>query len=49
MTSIDQKERTFEVYCLLQFVDTLKYILKDIFIGTIEEQCSDQGESKWKC
>jgi len=47
-TSIDWKEQDFWVYYYLQLADTVKYILKDIFIGTIKEQCSDKGESKWK-
>jgi len=47
--SIDRKERDFWVYHYLQFVDTVKYILQDIFICIIKEQCSDQGEyqPKW--
>ena len=49
MTSIDWKEQDFGVYYYLQLADTVKYILKDIFICIIEEQCSDQGKSKWKC
>jgi len=34
------------VYDHLQLVDTIKYILMDIFICIIEEQCSDQDESQ---
>jgi len=49
MTSIDQKERDFGVYFHLQLVETVKYILMDILICIIKDQCSDQGESKWKC
>jgi len=45
MTSIDPKERDFGVYYYVQLADTVKYILKDIFI-CIKEQYSDQGESK---
>jgi len=48
MTSIDPKEQDFWVYYYLQLADTVKYILKDIFICIIKELCSDQGESKWK-
>jgi len=48
MTSIDRKEWDFGVYYYLPSADTVKYILKDIFICIIKEQCSDQGESKWK-
>jgi len=48
MTSIDRKERDFGVYYHLQLVDTVKYILKNIFIYIIKGQCSDQEESQWK-
>jgi len=48
MMSIDRKERDFWVYHHLQSADTVNYILKDIFISITKEQCSDQGESKWK-
>jgi len=48
MTSIDRKDQDFGVYYYLQLADTVKYISKDIFICIIKEQCSDQGESKWK-
>jgi len=37
----------FEFYQYLQLADSLKYILKDIFIGIITEQCSDNGEHTW--
>jgi len=43
--SIDRKLRDFPVYYDLQLADTVKYILRDIFICIIKEQCSDQGES----
>ena len=33
------------MYYYLQLADTLKYILKDIFICIIKEQCFDEGES----
>jgi len=29
-----------------ELADTVKYILKDIYICIIKEQCSDQEESK---
>jgi len=45
MISIDGMEQDFWVYYCLQLVDTLKYILKDIFICIIREQVSDEGES----
>jgi len=48
MTSIDWKARDIGDYYYLQLVDTVKYIIKDIFICIIKEQCSDQEESKWK-
>jgi len=48
MTSLDQKARDVGDYYYLQLADTAKYFLKDIFICIIKEQCSDQGESKWK-
>jgi hypothetical protein len=37
-----------EYYHYLQFVDTLQYILKIIFICTIKEQCSDTGKRTWR-
>jgi len=46
--SIDQMERDFLVYYYLQLADTLKYILKNIFICIIKEQCSDERESTWR-
>jgi len=46
--SIDRMERDFWVYYFLQLADTLKYILKDIFICIIKEQCIDEGESTWR-
>ena len=49
MMSVDPKEWDFWVYFYLQLADTVTYMLKDIFIWIIKEQCSDQGESKWKC
>jgi len=49
VTSIDRKERDFVVLYYLQSADTVRYIFNNIFVGIIEEQCSDQGERKWKC
>jgi len=46
--SIDGMDRDFWVYDYLQLADTLKYILKNIFICIIKEQCSDEGESTWR-
>jgi len=43
--SIDRMEQDFWVDYYLQFADTLKCILKDIFICIIKEQCIDKGES----
>jgi len=37
----------FEYYYYLQLTDTLKYILKDIFVCIINEQHSDKGKSTW--
>jgi len=37
----------FELYHYLQLAVTLKYILKDISIRVIKEQCSDKGERTW--
>jgi hypothetical protein len=34
----------FEYYHYLQLADTLKYIIKGIFICIIKEQCSNKGE-----
>jgi len=47
-TSIVWKEWDVWFYYYLQLADTVKYILKDIFICIIKEQCSDQGEYQWK-
>jgi len=41
-------ERGFGVYYYLQLADTLKYILKDVFIWIIKVQCSDKVESTWR-
>jgi hypothetical protein len=46
MTSIDPMARDFEHYYYAELVDTVKYILNDIFICIIKEQCCDQEESK---
>jgi len=46
--SINRKEQDFWVYYYLQLADTLKSILKDIFICIIQEQCIDEGESTWR-
>ena len=41
MTSIDQMPCDFGDYYYPEFMDTVKYILKDIFLYIIKEQCSD--------
>jgi len=46
--SIDRMKRDFWEYYYLQLADTLKYILRDIFICIINEQCVDEGESIWR-
>jgi len=46
--SIDRMKGDFGVYYYLQLADTLKYILKDILICIIKEQCFDEGESIWR-
>jgi len=46
--SIELKERDIWVYYYLQLAKIVKDILKDIFICIIKEQCSDEGEGKWK-
>jgi len=46
--SIDGKYWDFWVCYYLQLVDTLKYILKKIFICIIKEQCSEEEESTWR-
>jgi hypothetical protein len=43
-----ERNWSFEYYHYLQLVDTLKYILKDIFICTIQEQCSHESKHTWK-
>jgi len=43
--SIDRMKRDFWVYYYLQLADTLMYILKNIFISIIREQCFDEGDS----
>jgi len=44
MTSIDRMAWHFGDYYYPEFADTVKYILQDIFICIITEQCSDQEE-----
>jgi len=46
MTSIDRMARHFGDYYYAEFADTVKFIVKDIFICSIKEQCSYQEESK---
>jgi len=46
--NIDWMEWDFWVYYYLQLADTLKYILNDIFICIIQEQCIDEGDSTWR-
>jgi len=46
--SIDWMEQDLGVYDYLQLADTLKYILKDICICIIKEQCSIEGECTWR-
>jgi HEPN domain-containing protein len=46
MSTIDRKEWNLAVYHSQQFVDSVKYILKDIFIGIVKEPKCDQGESQ---
>jgi len=36
-----------EYYHYLQLVDTLKHILKGIFISISKEQCTNRGECRW--
>jgi hypothetical protein len=46
MSSIDHMAWLFRDYYYPELADTVKYILKDIFICIIKEQCSDQEESR---
>ena len=46
MTTIDRKEQNVGVYYYQQLADTVKYILKDIFVCIIKAQCSNQEESQ---
>jgi hypothetical protein len=46
MSSIDRMAWHFGDYYCSEFADTVKYILKDIFVCIINEQCSDQEESR---
>jgi hypothetical protein len=41
MISINQMAQHVGDYYYPEFVDTVKYILKDIFICIIKQQCSD--------
>ena len=41
MISINPMARYFGDYYYPEFADTVKYILKDIFICIIKQQCSD--------
>jgi len=43
-----ERNGSLEHYHYLQLADTLKYILKDIFICTIKEQCSDKWKRTWR-
>jgi len=47
-TSIEAMEWYYGVYYFPQLAHTLEYILKDLFICIIKEQCSDEGESTWR-
>jgi hypothetical protein len=49
MTSIDRMAQHLGEYYYPELVDTVKYILKDIFICIIKAQYSDQEESNCKC
>ena len=49
MTCIDWMARDFGDFYYPESAYTVKYILMDILICNIREQCSDQQESKWKC
>jgi len=46
--SIDRKEWDFWVDYYLQLRNILMYILKNLFICIIKEQCNDKGESTWR-
>jgi len=48
MTNTVGKKQEFGLYYYLQLVDTVRDIVKDIFICIIKEQCSDQGGIKRK-
>jgi hypothetical protein len=48
MTSIDRIARYYGDYYYSELAATVKYIVKDIFICSIKEQCSNQEESKLK-
>jgi len=43
-----ERNGDLQYYHYLQLADTLKYILKDIFICTIKEQCSDKWKRTWR-
>jgi len=43
-----ETNRSLEYYHYLQSPDTLKYILEDIFICTIKEQCSNKRKGRWR-
>jgi hypothetical protein len=44
---LTEGNRIFEYYHYLQLANTLKYILKGLFICIIKEQCSNKGERTW--
>ena len=48
MTSSDRMAQHVGYYYSPEFLSTVKYILKDIFICINKEQCSDQEEHEWK-
>jgi len=49
MASIDRMAWDFGNHYHPESADTSKYILKDVLICIIKEQCSDQKGSKRKC
>jgi len=46
--NMDHQESDFRVKYHLQLPDTLQYVLKDLFICIIKEQCSDKEDSTWR-
>jgi len=46
VTSSDPMAQHCGDYFYLEFMDTVKHIFKDVFVGIMKEQCTDHNERK---